>query len=885
MISDQSQETSEISQTTIPLKQDKIRISYPSRPKYDNSFRCKDPIVELTTNLINLKISHEENKLCLYSVSIKPELDRNNYSLYIIIQKQIDVDLSNHFTRRCFSGYNLFASSPNPPKVLSIQATVKDVEYTVEFNKVGELDISTITDFEGENQRKKSFLEKVIKDILLKNTNTIKFGDDRTIVQMGDKNLITAAPSDRGQEIIYKGFYTSAQITESGLFLLVSNINKHIMGKTVYEIMERIKRENYSLSEPEKRRLIQEYFDQHKTVLTSYGSFRAYRIKQIDFDASPIKTTFNIKEKNNMIRTVTIFDYYKAQYSKTIHDPDQPLLLVERKAKQRKNNKANAKDKDNNKDTETKDECAIYLVPEFVFATGIDLSDKNNTNTRRSVIAKTKMDPNKKIEEIGKIRELMTNTEGKSYKGRDGNMYKSKSANEISKEWAISLGDNLTVKGRILPAPKLKFGKNGIVSPNNGTFRSGNIYNGANISINNFAYIYDQRDTLNVRNSLNSLFDKGRMKGMNIQFNRNLDGIHNICLKNFTNWESIKSQLKNIFNNKNQLHMVIVFLSPALEKYYSQLKDFFINSCQIATQFIVSKNLQNPKRAGSIMFNLVEQINIKMGGTNFFIDFRGENILKKNKIYLILGLELKQAKGELTYTMTSTTNPNLNKTITAFKKSKNTKEEKEKVITELFENALNGMKLTGVPHPPDYIILYRQGGNYVQNKKMADNEVPIFLSYLDQKKAEDENYVKYNPRFIYVCCNLKAELKFFQNKDNTNISLSNPKSGLCVDSDITQKDKYEFYIQPQFVNQGTATPCHYQVLYDKRDMENEENNLKLEELQLISYYLSFYYWTWAGAVRVPGALKLSTTALDFCSRHLGAKLCLPGETFRNPTFI
>ena len=62
------------------------------------------------------------------------------------------------------------------------------------------------------------------------------------------------------------------------------------------------------------------------------------------------------------------------------------------------------------------------------------------------------------------------------------------------------------------------------------------------------------------------------------------------------------------------------------------------------------------------MFNIVEQINIKMGGTNFFIDFRGENILKKNKVYLILGLECKQSKGELIYTLTSTTNPNLNKT-------------------------------------------------------------------------------------------------------------------------------------------------------------------------------------------------------------------------------
>ena len=206
-------------------------------------------------------------------------------------------------------------------------------------------------------------------------------------------------------------------------------------------------------------------------------------------------------------------------------------------------------------------------------------------------------------------------------------------------------------------------------------------------------------------------------------------------------------------------------------------------------------------------------------------------------------------------------------------------------MTSLFEKALQGIQSAGAPHPPDYIILYRQGGNYIQNKKFAENEVPIFTNYLDIKKAEDTSFAKYNPKFIYVCCNLKGNLKFFEKNCNNNRAFMNPKSGMCVDSEITQKDKYEFYIQPQYVNQGTATPCHYQVLYEDRDLVNESNNLKLEELQIISFYLSFYYWTWSGAVRVPGTLKLSSTAMDFCSRHLGNKVCLPGETFMKPCFI
>ena len=148
-----------------------------------------------------------------------------------------------------------------------------------------------------------------------------------------------------------------------------------------------------------------------------------------------------------------------------------------------------------------------------------------------------------------------------------------------------------------------------------------------------------------------------------------------------------------------------------------------------------------------------------MGGTNFYIDFYGDNIIKPGKVYLILGLEIRQINGEIHYFLTSTTNPNLNKMLTTFKKSKNTKEEKEKAIAELLKTALDGIK--NAPHPPDYIILYRQGGNYIQNKKLAEIEVPMFTNYLNAKKSADESK-KFNPKFIYVCCNLKGELKFFE---------------------------------------------------------------------------------------------------------------------------
>ena len=486
------------------------------------------------------------------------------------------------------------------------------------------------------------------------------------------------------------------------------------------------------------------------------------------------------------------------------------------------------------------------------------------------------------MEEISRINELMNNENApRSYKAKDGTSHPCKTSSQVSKEWGINLGENLTIQGRILPQPKLCYGKNQIVTPNNGNFRSGSAFNGVTLNTNNFVYVYDKRDNSNIRKSLGGLFEKGKSKGLGINIDQN--SLHGVSLNNFDHWDDIRKNLKIIEENKSHIQMAVVFLSPKLEKFYSNLKEFFTNTIHIPTQFMVSKKLEDPRRAGSIMFNIVEQINVKMGGTNFYIDFYNENILTKGKIYLTLGLECRQTNGgEIDFVMTSSTNMNLNKIITTVRKCKNNKEEKEKVIEELMKMALDGLRNGGAPHPPDYIILYRQGGNYVQNRKIAENEVPMFNNFLNKMRSTTEIFRKINPKFVYVCCNLKGDLKFFEKKDK---NCMNPKSGLCVDSAVTQKDKYEFYIQPQYVNQGTATPCHYQVVYEDKDTSEPSNNLKMEQLQLLSFYLSFYYWTWAGAVRVPGALKLATTAMDFFSKHLNNKLDLPDQRFNNPYYI
>ena len=846
-------------------------IPYPKAPPKNQSLRKNDPKVSLSTNLMRLTFSDPLQKVYIYSIEISPELAKDNYSLQRRIYKTIEAKLSEYFIKIMFAGLNLFGSTKDPQNEIIIKETVENNEYTVTFKKVGLLNFEEVFDNKGINQKKKNFMEKLIKDILLSAKNTIRFGSDRMVIQMSENNIIKGNDNSS----IYKGFYTSAQITESGLYLMVLNMNKYISGKTMYEKLMQIRSENRGLHQSEVREKIEEYIEEHRTVLTSYGSMRAYRIDRIEFEKTPINTSCNIKTPEG-VKTISLYNYYKNQYKIDIKDKDQPLLAAERKIKE-KNLLTNGQD--NNKNNVD----IIYLVPELVFITGIE-NDKGSRGRRQDIISKTKTNPNQRMGEINKIHDLINYNIPKQYK-RNGIVITNKSSKELAQEWGINLGDNISLNGRILHQPTLVFNNKKTVIPRNGNFRTDVTYDGVTITRDNIMYIYNRRDRTDFRRLMGDLFTKANFKGIKIKVNTN--ELDSYGLDKTYNWDEIKRELDKI--NFAHKKMVIVFIDNNLEKVYTRLKDYLTNVIKVNSQFIESKKLMDRKRAGSIMFNIVEQINIKMGGANFYINLIDDNIIDGRKVYLIIGLESKKVgKDSIDYVLTCAYNQKLNRTHTVPRNCKDNKEDKEKTLNELMDEALRGLRENGhAPHPPNYVIIYRQGGNHVQNLKLLEEEVPIFVNYIKTKKEQSQKFKESDTKLTYICCNLKGDLKFFEENTNSNNikGYQNPQSGLCVDEKVIQKDKYEFFIQPQFVNQGTATPCHYEILYQDYDEKNPDSNLSIEKIQNLSFQLSFYYWTWSGAVRVPGVLRLSTTALDYYSRCLNHRLNLEGGKFKTPGFI
>ena len=855
---------------------------YPIMPKRNYNLRHSQNSQEklISTNLFEIKFIDEYHKFTLFSSEILPEIALDNFSL----RRQIytNITLPSSFKKFFWAGNNLYAfivedeHKNDNNNNIEITEEINNIKYNIKLKKIKEIIFKNINDFNGTNQQIKSIIENLFRSILMKNPNIIKF-HDRTIFEIDPKNIKALSQNDNK---IYKGYVTSAHITENGLYMKINNRNKLISGKTALEKMTEIKNK-FKLLNKEFHDKLNEYFSVHKTVLTTYGSLKSYRIREVNFSRTPQNTDITVKDNNGVKKTISIINYYKIQYGIDIEQKSQPLLVAE--STNTKNKKVNS----NNKEAPKEDDYVIYLIPELVYLTGLEDDFQNNRrNLGRNIIDKTKMNPAQKMRTINEIHNLINSNNHKKIKKRNGQELTLKSPKEIIDEWGINIGNNLSFKGRTIPQPHLFFKDpdNKFTLPINGIFRSEYPYKSVVISNSNIFFVYDKNERCNHRNLFIEIMKKCRNKKFQFSSDFHPNNVAGYGLENVNSWGNIDDSLKGMNITQNGNSLGIIFCSGKLEKFYDKLKNFFFQQLNIPTQFVLTRNLENQKRTNSIQFNLIDQINVKKGGINFYIDFIKEGVIKSGQVFLIIGLDSKSEKKKLIYSMTSTINSKLNNFITQEEICNFVNQDKNRTLRKMFEVAINTINI-GCPHSPDYIIIYRQGGNEFFNKKCVISEIDNFKDILKEyreKYKEKEKFHFRNTKLYYICCNLKSDLKFFETEDHgISKAYFNPKSGLVIDDNVTQSDKFEYYIQPQFVNQGTATPCHYQVMYYDKS-QNEENELKIEDLEKLSFYLSFYYWTWAGAIRMPSLLKMSTTAMQFFTKIFNNQT---SYIFKNPTYI
>ena len=583
----------------------------------------------------------------------------------------------------------------------------------------------------------------------------------------------------------YPGFRTSFVETDKGMFLNVVLTHKFIRNKTLLDYMK-----NFG---DLKKKSIQEDINTElkgRSFKVDYAK-RNYIIDEIDFDLNPVNKKLNYEDK-----TINHIEYYKKAYNIDIKNKDQPLIIVRKK-----------------------DSKSIYFVPELCYLVGIDESDTTNKKFMKKVSECTKMDPTQKVLETNEFIQLLQD------KTED------KKTHMSSKKKSDHYGIKITPLKDLFPAyymkqPQLLDGTGQVFDKYNKEIKlDKNIINKVK-----WVLFYEDNYDENEKYLLKDFKDASGKYGIK------LENPLKVKIPYGAEVDEWIREANKYFGEEKREYDFALFLLGENIYIYPQLKMHSLCHNGYISQVVKVDTLYNDK-IKNICSNILIQINAKLGGSLYKIQI--DKALAGKKL-MVIGVDSSKHKDKNNYgtgiAMVATINDSLSNFYSESKivKINDMKDQFHLCISNFIENALKVYEKNNNGKKPDWIIIYRQGVSKEQKEKLKPEIREI-----------DETCSNQNIPYYFIFVNTKSTFKFFEKDKNG--KYSNPQSGLLVLDGVINHNNFEFYIQPQYVNQGSATPTCFHVAY---------GNLNFPELiPKFTYDLCHLYSNWQGSVRIPHVMK------------------------------
>lgn len=779
--------------------------------------------VNIFVNAFPIKFNKDIN-VHKYPFTIVPETNEE----YIIsnIFRKLYLEIFKIYGNFYRSGTNFYSvKEVSEPKDFSIEIVDKGkIEYTIRVDKKAETSIIKKDQTLNFSQIHENIIFMIIREILTTNPN-VKVDKDNFYLENNPQKI-----DGTGQSYyIHDGYKLSLKQTEVGLCLIVGIKNRVKGDLNVYDALMYDDR-NYGYDIEERiENLIGKRF-------VPEGSSKSKQIYDISQDKTPSNKSINYGKETytNYIK------FFKDVLKKEIKYPHQPMILVKRKGPE----------------NETK---FSYYVPEFCTLNGINQYDIEDFNFMNELSEYTKLEPDKKIKQIYKCLDLFKDkTERKQKddkKEEDKKEEKEENAiNEIKENDIYNTSDKKReFYGIELETSKLK---------------------------NLFSYHLKQPTFNNEKNTNLNLNKNNKVGRLNLDtdqwiclYNKSLEEhtydlleCIDYCKKDLgikikskdSNWIGMESDKTKDWENtieqeikKHPVKFVILFISKRNNHLYNDLKKFSLCDKGYISQVIKFENYikaKNKKRDASYISKILLQINCKLGGANYFLNL-DNNIFERNIIFVGINFGLNSShtweRGEKgAITMVATKDKYFSKFCTFNEiincKDKNYILEIQELISQFIDNLiLKYKKEEGCT--PKNIIFYRQGISQYSIDAIK-SEIKIIEEVCNSK----------NINYYYTIVNMKTSLKLFEFNTRKNAkekgNYKNPEPGLIVLDKVTDRNKFEFYLQPQKVTQGSATPTYFHVIY---------GNMNYPELLMqLTYWTTYIYPNWQNAVRIPHVLKL-----------------------------
>ena len=541
-----------------------------------------------------------------------------------------------------------------------------------------------------------------------------------------------------------------------------------------------------------------------KSFKVTYAK-KNFVIDDILFDRNP-----NIQDFMYDGKKVVLKDYYEKKYKIKIKNLNQPLLVVK-------------------KVDSTQKEINLYFVPELCNLAGLDDEFIKDRDFMKQLANYTKLTPKDRITKTNEFLKLLVNNEKKK-----PDQLSAKEKSELYGIEVTALDQHhkaYNIKDTILEGAghsKIALNKPFKVISKKDMTKWICLYRKSN---------YNDADYL-----FKSLSKASQGYGLVIS---EPEWVEMGDRDDAQTWVNTADD----YMNGNQYKFAL-FLLDRNDRIYRTIKIHSLCRQGYVSQVVKVASLK--KNALSVCSKILLQINAKLSGVSYIAKF--DNDVKDRKL-MIIGVDSSHIKGKRTgVAMVATINPSF----TNFYNKEHIIEEKTKEqfvfsISSFIEEAIAKYNEFN-KHLPGGIIIYRQGVSF-QQKEFLEKEVQNI------QKVCDKNKILYE----YILVNTKTTYKFFEYQKGGYV---NPEGGLLVLNGVTNRNLFEFYIQPQKVTGGSATPSCFTVAY---------GNLNFPEIiPKLTFDLCHLYSNWQGPVRVPHVLKsaekLSKMTAKYTCEELNASL-------------
>ena len=776
----------------------------------------------------------------------KPDIKYDNLK-YIVGKKEIYVNIFEFSTIKDLKLYK-YPFQINPPveqNAYKLIQTIFKVRYKDIFSKYGIFTISgdslfsmnkieqpntfkSIVYFKGKYEYTIE-INKFTNEKIIKKEDVKKDSLTKQFIEIIIKDILLSNPNldfDKGLFVLkgnkmkiesekvsinyYPGFINKFIETEKGNFINVSLKNKIESSENILEYLNKWIHGDKYTQNKIRKDLIGRWFYFYK---------KKYKIDEILFDRNPVNQTLYSNGK-----TLTLKNYYIEKYKIDIKNNNQPLILNYKKGPQGQI-------------------LTTYYIPELCTFSGLDEMQQKDNYFMKELSRITKIDPETRVKQTNKFLELLKD-ENKKGEGQLS------SKEKLELYGIIVQPPQESFYGYLMEEPKILAGRNKTIST---TSRQFPLF--SKKEMKSWLCFYEKSNYNEAETLFNCLSKASKAYGLNITEPEWVE-MHN--KSRAIDWiETAESYLNSNYKEEdnNNEYAFVIYLIKNNNKIYDELKRHSLCKNGYVSQVVKTTSLK-AKGMMSICSKILLQINAKLGGISYktIID---KTILDRE--IMVVGVDSSSFNKKTGVAMVST----IDNSFADFFNSEKILNEKDDslqyCVSSFLEDAIPNYFAKNKKNPKN-IIIYRQG--------ISDN-----LIYLLKNEVMQIEQVckKYDILFYYILVNTRTTFKFFEKNGDHYI---NPGAGLLVINGITQRDKFEFYIQPQQVTGGSATPTKFHVAYGNMNFP--------EIIPKFTYDLCHIYSNWQGTVRIPNVIKaaekLSKMTVKSTQEELNEKLKL-GQSY------